>query len=121
MLVGSILGVFVFVGFVLMDRFLFNLNVFGIVHADPDGSLLLSMVSYAVVGAVFGSIVVGTAGFFQNRLSGYIAGAALMGGQKGIALWWILHANTNWLAVGIIIGGVYGLILSKAILSMIQD
>lgn len=121
MLVGSILGSFVFSVFVLMDRFLFNLEVFGIVHTDPDGSLLGAIGSYAVVGAVFGSIVVGTAGFFQNRWSGYLAGATIMGGQKGIALWWILHANMNWLAFGIVIGGVYGLIFSKAILSMIDD
>ena len=121
MLVGSILGMLVFVVFVLVDRFLFNLGIFGIVHVTPEGSLLLSIMSYAVVGAVFGSIVVGTAGFFQKRLSGYIAGATTMGAEKGIGLWWIMHADTTWISVGIVIGGVYGLFFSKMILSMIDD
>ena len=121
MLVGSFLGIFVFVVFVLMDRFLFNLGILGIVHAAPEGSLLFSIMAYAVVGAVFGSIVVGTAGFFQSRLSGYIAGATIMGAEKGIGLWWITQANTTWLTVGIVIGGVYGLLFSKVILSIIDD
>ena len=120
-LAGAVVGAIVFAVFVVIDTFFFGSADYSIVYKQPEANFFVVLIIYSAIGAVFGAIVVGTAGLCDSKAAGLVAGAVVMAVEKGIAMAMIPGAGSGFQVFGLIVGALYGLFFSWAILSSINE
>ncbi len=118
---GAVVGAIVFAVFVVIDTFVFGSADYSIVYKQPEANFFVVLIIYAAIGAVFGAIVVGTAGLCDSKAAGLVAGAVVMAVEKGIAMAVVPGAGSGFQVLGLIVGALYGLFFSWAILSSINE
>jgi len=120
-LAGAVVGAIFFAVFVVIDTFVFSSADYGIVYKQPEANFFVVLIIYGAIGAVFGAIVMGTAGLSDSMAAGLGAGAVVMAVEKGIAMAMVPGAGSGFQVLGLIVGALYGLFFSWAILSSIKD
>lgn len=118
---GAVLGAISFTVFGVIDTFVIGSADYSIVYKQPEANFFVVLIVYAAIGAVFGVIVVGTAGLCDSKAAGLVAGAVVMAMEKGITMAVVSGAGSGWTVLGLIVGALYGLFFSWAILSAINE